>query len=204
MTSIYLSKIKKLKCTARFTASTIFFKKNPPRLRRRTVMFVGSLLSLCVYINMFMECKTYPGHSSVFRWSSDCFALLDASPLRTLPCKPLWPLSTLCTSWCKTLHSWSDHLRPHRSHPAKAENVVLWFMHKLEPEIHGCCIIMISTQWLVMPKWTKNHLSLLTLLIISPQFLPSLMSFPGYLKPGHFIYPRSKQKHQNDRSLLPG
>ena len=119
-------------------------------------MFIGSLLSLSVYINIFMECKTYPGHCSVFRWNSDCFALLDASPLRTLPCKPLWPLSTLCTSWCKTLHSWSDHLRPHRSHPAKAENVVLWFMYKLVAEIHGCCIIMISTQWLVMPKWKKK------------------------------------------------
>ena len=31
----------------------------------------------------------------------------------------------------------------------------------------------------------------LTLLNVSPQFLPSLMSFPGYLKPGHFIWESS-------------
>ena len=33
----------------------------------------------------------------------------------------------------------------------------------------------------------EKNLCLRTLLNISPQFLPSLMSFPGYLKPEHFI-----------------
>ena len=36
-------------------------------------------------------------------------------------------------------------------------------------------------------KMKEKNLCLRTLLNISPQFLPSLMSFPGYLKPGHFI-----------------
>ena len=48
----------------------------------------------------------------------------------------------------------------------------------------------------------KNHLSLLTLLIISPQFLPSLMSFPGYLKPGHFILESSIKAKAPKWSLL--
>ena len=154
MTSIYLSKSNVQPC---FQPKLFFKTKSSTSASPNSDVCWGFALTLCIhkYVH-FMECKTYPGHCSVFRWNSDCFALLDASPLPTLPCKPLWPLSTLCTSWCKTLHSWSDHLRPHRSHPAKAENVVLWFMYKLVAEIHGCCIIMISTQWLVMPKWKKK------------------------------------------------
>ena len=31
-------------------------------------------------------------------------------------------ISTWCTSWYKTPHNWSDHLRPRQSHRAKAEN----------------------------------------------------------------------------------
>ena len=38
----------KVKCAARFLAQ-YFLLKNPPRMRRRRVMYVGSLLSLCVY-----------------------------------------------------------------------------------------------------------------------------------------------------------
>ena len=200
MTSIYLSKITKSNLQPGFQ-SKLYFLKKPPRMRRRTVvMYVRSLLSLCVYINMFMECKTYPVQGcSVFRWNGDCFALLDASPLRTLPWKPLWPLSTLCTSWCKTLHSWSDHLRPHRSHPAEAENVVLWFMYKLEAEIHGCQIIMISTQWLVMPKWTTYPFEHLTSISSFSNVIPRLSKTWAFYM-GILV----QNKSTNDRSLLPG